>query len=329
MVSLTVNLILQLKDVLLETEDASEAVKNATNYCSNMLQDDVNILLQQCRMDFESYDQSSLDQLRVEYSRTLRDTSSRLDVQPDELTVEAIETTETNAMRSKTPFATPASPWAVSVGNFSFRKNTHSPRYLEAHDGMHLVESPGTVSPTIVKWRQYKRAVQDTRTHNDSRLILEIRKLSFEGVPESHRSWVWPLLLDKQIRKMTLFSPSYSQLVEDAHGWDTQSAVEIDRDIERTSFVRDSDGEALRRILLAYSEKNKSIGYCQGMNELTGMLLHTMDEETSFWALSVILEVLIPEYHVNSMIGLHMDCAVILSLLHQQDLELYQHLQSK
>lgn len=58
------------------------------------------------------------------------------------------------------------------------------------------------------------------------------------------------------------------------------------------------------------------------------MLLCYMDEETSFWALAVILEVLLPDYHVNSMIGLHMDCAVILTLIADEDKNLYQHLKS-
>ena len=38
-----------------------------------------------------------------------------------------------------------------------------------------------------------------------------------------------------------------------------------------------------RRILIAYSIRNKEVGYCQGMDHIIGVLLTCFEEETSFW----------------------------------------------
>ncbi len=45
---------------------------------------------------------------------------------------------------------------------------------------------------------------------------------------------------------------------------------------------------ALERILLAYSEYNQNLGYCQGMNFLAGVLLLVQPTEAEAFAMFVV-----------------------------------------
>ncbi|KAI9911634.1 hypothetical protein PsorP6_009138 [Peronosclerospora sorghi] len=55
--------------------------------------------------------------------------------------------------------------------------------------------------------------------------------------------------------------------------------------------------------------------YCQGVNEILVILLQYLDEDQALRGLTLLIEVLLPAYHVDSMIGLNTDCAVMNTLL--------------
>ena len=68
---------------------------------------------------------------------------------------------------------------------------------------------------------------------------------------------------------------------------------------------------SLRRVLLAYSKRNTNVGYCQGMNFVTAMMLVFMDEEEAFWLLSVICEDYFAESYTLDMAGASIDSVVL------------------
>ncbi|KAF9086207.1 hypothetical protein BGX23_009056 [Mortierella sp. AD031] len=74
--------------------------------------------------------------------------------------------------------------------------------------------------------------------------------------------------------------------------------------------------QSLRRVLLAFSLHCPTIGYCQSLNYIAGMLLLFMNEEQSFWTLSVIIQNFLPEgmYDVT-MEGANIDQAVLMTLI--------------
>jgi hypothetical protein len=47
---------------------------------------------------------------------------------------------------------------------------------------------------------------------------------------------------------------------------------------------------ALRRILCAYSRRNATVGYCQGLNFLAATFLLLLPEEQAFWCLAALVE---------------------------------------
>lgn len=78
----------------------------------------------------------------------------------------------------------------------------------------------------------------------------------------------------------------------------TVFADRIDRDVTRTlgrradlsPLQREERQNSLRRILLAYSNLDASLGYCQGMNFIAAHILdHISDEADAFWMFVAVL----------------------------------------
>eukprot|EP01043_Picozoa_sp_COSAG02_P027117 COSAG02_NODE_1584_length_11821_cov_11.601604_6_plen_620_part_00 len=95
---------------------------------------------------------------------------------------------------------------------------------------------------------------------------------------------------------------------------------DIETDLRRTfpdhpAFHVDAAGAglipSLRRVLLAYSKRNPSVGYCQGMNFVCAMMLLFMGEEEAYWLLSVICEDYFSESYTLDMAGASIDSIVL------------------
>ncbi|KAF6133648.1 USP6 N-terminal like [Phyllostomus discolor] len=83
----------------------------------------------------------------------------------------------------------------------------------------------------------------------------------------------------------------YSKLKHRARGC-SPDIRQIDLDVNRTFrdhiMFRDRYGvkqQSLFHVLAAYSIYNTEVGYCQGMSQITALLLMYMNEEDAFWAL--------------------------------------------
>ncbi|KAL3674084.1 hypothetical protein V7S43_000034 [Phytophthora oleae] len=150
---------------------------------------------------------------------------------------------------------------------------------------------------------------------------------SMSGVPDAHRSWVWPVLINQLPAPPDLPRNLAGVKNEDEEALlDREVAKSIENDITRTRNLRNDQDIPMRRVLTAFANRNRRVGYCQGMNEILVVLLQYLDEDQALRALILLIEVLLPAYHVDSMIGLHTDCAVMNTLLRQNDAELHAHL---
>ncbi|XP_006016371.1 USP6 N-terminal-like protein isoform X2 [Alligator sinensis] len=116
----------------------------------------------------------------------------------------------------------------------------------------------------------------------------------YKGIPLQLRGQVWSLLLDvpKMKEEMKDF---YNKLKYRARG-SSPDIRQIDLDVNRTYrdhiMFRDRYGvkqQALFHVLAAYSIYNTEVGYCQGMSQITALLLMYMNEEDAFWALVKLL----------------------------------------
>ncbi|XP_030425222.1 USP6 N-terminal-like protein isoform X2 [Gopherus evgoodei] len=116
----------------------------------------------------------------------------------------------------------------------------------------------------------------------------------YKGIPLQLRGEVWCLLLDvpKMKEEMKDF---YNKLKHRARG-SSPDIRQIDLDVNRTYrdhiMFRDRYGvkqQSLFHVLAAYSIYNTEVGYCQGMSQITALLLMYMNEEDAFWALVKLL----------------------------------------
>ncbi|KAK7055916.1 GTPase activating rab protein [Favolaschia claudopus] len=125
----------------------------------------------------------------------------------------------------------------------------------------------------------------------------ELDRLLRSGIPLVYRSKVWL----ECSGGLEMMEPGLFRDLLGAEG-PGQVLVEIEKDVGRTMplnvfFGGDGAGVVkLRRVLTAYSRRNPSVGYCQGMNLVTStLLLVHADEEDAFWALAAIIEKILPE----------------------------------
>lgn len=77
--------------------------------------------------------------------------------------------------------------------------------------------------------------------------------------------------------------------------------------------------QSLRRLLLAFSLFSPTIGYCQSLNYIAGMLLLFMNEEEAFWTfVQTITEILPPNIYDVTMEGANIDQNVLMILLSER-----------
>uniref|UniRef100_A0A8C3BFR0 USP6 N-terminal like n=1 Tax=Cairina moschata TaxID=8855 RepID=A0A8C3BFR0_CAIMO len=124
--------------------------------------------------------------------------------------------------------------------------------------------------------------------------IEKFHRRIYKGIPLQFRGQVWSLLLDvpKMKKEMKDF---YNELKCQARG-SSPDIRQIDLDVNRTYrdhiMFRDRYGvkqQSLFHVLAAYSIYNTEVGYCQGMSQITALLLMYMNEEDAFWALVKLL----------------------------------------
>lgn len=126
-----------------------------------------------------------------------------------------------------------------------------------------------------------------------------------EGIPAKHRPAAWMLLTGAEARKAA--QPQlYERLVAASAPRSVEEAVELDvrRTFPEHNRLTPEFVERMRRVLLAYAKRNPEVGYCQGMNFVAASILLFLEaEEDAFWLLSYVVEEVLPDHYVQSMIG--------------------------
>ncbi|XP_056411795.1 growth hormone-regulated TBC protein 1 isoform X2 [Hyla sarda] len=145
-----------------------------------------------------------------------------------------------------------------------------------------------------------------------------VKRYIRKGVPNEHRSSVWMIVSGAQAQ-MEL-NPGYYHSVLLEGQKNTKLVDTVITDLNRTfpdnvKFRKNASPclqPTLYNVLVAYGQHNKSVGYCQGMNFITGILiLVTKDEEKSFWLLDALIGRILPDYYSPAMMGLKTDQEVL------------------
>ncbi|KAM9772253.1 USP6 N-terminal-like protein isoform 1-T4 [Syngnathus typhle] len=133
----------------------------------------------------------------------------------------------------------------------------------------------------LKSWDKYK---------NSEKLVRRI----YKGIPLQLRGEVWSLLLD--VPKIKEEKKGFYERLKATAKASSPDVRQIDLDVNRTyrdhiMFMHryDVKQQALFHVLTAYSVYNLEVGYCQGMSQITALLLIYMNEEDAFWALVRLL----------------------------------------
>jgi hypothetical protein len=74
--------------------------------------------------------------------------------------------------------------------------------------------------------------------------------------------------------------------------------------------------EKLKNILVCYSIRNTTVGYCQGMNFIGGRLLLIMgNEEQAFWVFIQIMEEILPISYYSELVGIVVETTLIENMM--------------
>ncbi|XP_069060772.1 growth hormone-regulated TBC protein 1 isoform X1 [Pleurodeles waltl] len=146
---------------------------------------------------------------------------------------------------------------------------------------------------------------------------MRVKRYIRKGIPNEHRSLIWMIVSGAQ-EQLDLNPGYYQKLLE---GEKNNRIVDsILTDMNRTfpdnvRFRKNAEPclqQPLYNVLVAYGHHNQRVGYCQGMNFITGyLILITRDEEKSFWLLDALLGRILPDYYSPEMMGLKTDQEVL------------------
>ncbi|XP_069029693.1 TBC1 domain family member 2A isoform X2 [Embiotoca jacksoni] len=180
-----------------------------------------------------------------------------------------------------------------------------------------LLHQEGMERPLLSRWAQYLAG----RSDQDLGPSLDLKVLLRGGVPQEYRSRVWRWLVQARTSTIRDRHPlRYQQLCEKSRTSPHPASRQIQLDLHRTlttnqHFSSPSSPalQQLRRILLAFSWQNPTVGYCQGLNRLAAIaLLVLRSEEDAFWCLVSVVDTIMPQdYYTHNLVASQADQRVL------------------
>ncbi|KAF8069684.1 grtp1a [Scenedesmus sp. PABB004] len=160
-----------------------------------------------------------------------------------------------------------------------------------------------------------------------------LKRFCRKGVPRDLRGWVWWHVSGAAAAAAA--APGRYELCLEL-GQERAAVKQIELDLPRTfprhAWLAAPEGQAaLRAALTAYAGHDPTVGYCQGMNFLAGLLLLAVERDAArvFWLLVVLQEqVLYPGTYAPNLDGCHVEMGCLATLLAAKQPKLAKHLQA-
>jgi len=165
----------------------------------------------------------------------------------------------------------------------------------------------------------------------EEKKILQI--LLIQDIPSELHKNLWiissgtRLLLKENknyYRKLLKF---YEKMEKDNHYFYKYLTKKISLDLNRSN-LKDEEIYKLKNILNAFSVRNVSLNYCQGLNLIVSYLLQmtNYNEEESFYLFIKLMEDILPFDYFFFAIGIEVELNLVKKLLEKFDNELYTHI---
>ncbi|KAH3744286.1 rab gtpase activator [Pelomyxa schiedti] len=136
----------------------------------------------------------------------------------------------------------------------------------------------------VVKWMEALGNWDLIQKSNIGTMVLSL--------PPTLRGFVWQKLSESEIF-VTENPGLYQKLVCDDVSTEFERRIRVDlkRTLPKHPFFQSDFGQdCLQRVLRAYAAYNTEVGYCQGMNFISAILLLHMSEESTFWMLHQLIK---------------------------------------
>jgi len=144
----------------------------------------------------------------------------------------------------------------------------------------------------------------------------KVRSRGAKGIPDSVRGVVWRLLLAglpavpptsavtvaSLATQIDANTERYRRFLQEESKWTTQIDLDVNRAARNHLMFRERYGKgqrALFSILKAYSSEDAELGYCQGMSDMTALLLKYVTEEEAFWVLERLMSA--PKWNMRGL----------------------------
>ncbi|XP_071950086.1 growth hormone-regulated TBC protein 1-like [Antedon mediterranea] len=184
-----------------------------------------------------------------------------------------------------------------------------------------------TLTRRAIKW---KKVLKTTKAISKSR---KVKRYVRKGIPSEHRADVW-MTVSGASGRMANNSGLYQRLLNGPQNETLCETIKIDlhrtfpENIFYCNDATNSKRPSLENVLTAYGHHNTKVGYCQGMNFITAlMLVIVKDEEKCFFLLDALLdELLEPGYYSEDLIGTKVEQGVLMELLKLKMPEIAAHI---
>ena len=216
---------------------------------------------------------------------------------------------------------------------------------IDNHDlsgtlGALKLQNAGNQGDLLRQWEVYLKQTRGNQNQTSRGIISEFKAMVRSGVPNKFRKEVWSRMIEARVgaeRKACNAAKevSYYHRQVASSQRPSVSTKQIELDLLRTcpshrdfKNIASPKVAALRRVLVAYSQHNPAIGYCQGMNMIAATGLLFLDEEDAFWMMVAVIEQILPEgYYSTEMIGSQVDQRVVRDLMSERAPKLSAHLE--
>ena len=168
-------------------------------------------------------------------------------------------------------------------------------------------------------WENYSYLVSSHKIQYNSDEINLIKILLYNPMPVNYRRNFWIII--SGAKRSILNNKNYYKNLLDSMPKDFLYEESINLDLHRTFpeldyFKKPENIKKLKNILMAFSLRNNTIGYCQGFNFIVAKLLYVInDEEEVFWVFTNIIENYLPgDFYIN-FFGIKNDIEIIKKII--------------
>ena len=157
-------------------------------------------------------------------------------------------------------------------------------------------------------------------TNKENYILMQLFKN--DTIPRKYHPQIW--LISSGAKRQMLNNKNYYNNLLNGYFSVIPSAFEkqINLDIPRTftesnKYQNEILLKKLKNILIAFSRRNISVGYCQGFNFIIGKFLeiYNENEEEVFWLFCQLIEVIFPSDYYLTLSGILTDTTILTNIL--------------